>query len=45
MKTIIWKELRENAKWALLAGFGLLVAEIYALSPLSDHGHARLVSH
>src|ERR1700761_3455615 len=32
MKSMIWKELRENARWALLACFGLLVAEIYALS-------------
>jgi hypothetical protein len=32
MKTMIWKELRENARWALLACLGLLIAEIYALS-------------
>ena len=32
MKAMIWKELRENARWALLAGFALLVAEMYALS-------------
>jgi hypothetical protein len=32
MKAMIWKELRENARWALLAGFALLVAEIYALT-------------
>jgi hypothetical protein len=32
MKTMIWKELRENVRWALLAGFVLLMAEIYALT-------------
>ncbi|HEY3901187.1 MAG TPA: hypothetical protein VGM54_21430 [Chthoniobacter sp.] len=32
MKAMIWKELRENARWALLAGLGLLMAELYALS-------------
>jgi hypothetical protein len=32
MRTLIWKELRENIKWALLAAFALGAAEIYALS-------------
>lgn len=32
MKTMIWKELRENVKWAVLAFLGLLFVEIYALS-------------
>ena len=32
MKTIIWKELRENLKWSLLALLCLTLAEIYALS-------------
>jgi hypothetical protein len=31
MKAIIWKELRENLKWAALAFLCLLLAEIYAL--------------
>jgi len=29
---MIWKELRENARWAALAFFGLLLAEIFTLS-------------
>ena len=32
MKTMLWKELRENFKWAVLALLGLLLAEVYALS-------------
>lgn len=32
MKMMIWKELRENAKWAALGGGGLLLAEVFALS-------------
>ncbi len=32
MKAIIWKELRENFKWALLALLALTVAEFYTLS-------------
>lgn len=32
MKTIIWKELRENLKWAILALLCLTLAEIYSLS-------------
>ncbi len=32
MKMIIWKELRENAKWAALALAVLALAEFYALS-------------
>jgi hypothetical protein len=31
MKTIIWKELRENFKWALLGFVCLALAELYAL--------------
>lgn len=31
MKTIIWKELRENVKWAVLAVLVLTLVEIYAL--------------
>jgi hypothetical protein len=31
MKTMIWKELRENFKWALLGFLGLLFAEICVL--------------
>ncbi len=32
MKTMIWKELRENAKWAILALVCLVLAEFYALN-------------
>lgn len=32
MKMLIWKELRENARWAALASVVLVLAEIYALS-------------
>ena len=32
MKTMIWKELRENFKWAVLALLGLTLAEFYTLS-------------
>ena len=32
MKTLIWKELRENFKWAVLAMIGLCLAEIYGLN-------------
>lgn len=32
MKAIIWKELRENFKWAVLALLALTLAEIYALA-------------
>ncbi|MEP6669322.1 MAG: zinc ribbon domain-containing protein [Chthoniobacter sp.] len=32
MKTMIWKELRENLRWAALAFFVLLLAEIFTLS-------------
>jgi hypothetical protein len=32
MKSMIWKELRENARWGALAFFALLLGEIYALS-------------
>jgi hypothetical protein len=32
MKTMLWKELRENFKWALLAFLILIVAEFYALA-------------
>ncbi len=32
MKIMIWKELRENVRWAAPASFCLLLAEIYALS-------------
>ena len=32
MKAMIWKEIRENFKWAALAFLGLVLAEIYALS-------------
>ena len=31
MKMMIWKELRENLKWALLAMIGLGLAEFYGL--------------
>jgi hypothetical protein len=31
MKAMLWKELRENFKWALLAMIGLGLAEIYGL--------------
>jgi hypothetical protein len=31
MITLIWKELRENLKWALLAALVLAGAELYAL--------------
>lgn len=31
MKMMIWKELRENFKWAVLALIGLALAEIYGL--------------
>ncbi len=32
MRTLIWKELRENGKWAALAFLCLLLAEFYALA-------------
>src|ERR1700722_2553314 len=38
MKTIIWKELRENLKWAVLACLCLALAEIYTLSDQRDNG-------
>lgn len=38
MKAIIWKELRENGKWALLAFAGLLLAQLYALSSSGREG-------
>jgi len=38
MKTLIWKELRENFKWALLALVVLVLAQFYALS-LSRSGN------
>jgi len=31
MKAMLWKELRENFKWAILAMIGLTLAEIYGL--------------
>ena len=36
MKTMLWKELRENGKWALLAFLVLTVAEFYTLSSSGD---------
>ena len=39
MKTMLWKELRENFKWAVLAFLGLLLAEIYTLSS-QRQGHS-----
>jgi len=38
MKTIIWKELRENLKWSVLALLCLTLAEIYVLSLQRDGG-------
>lgn len=32
MKAMLWKELRENIKWGLLAMIGLALAEIYGLN-------------
>jgi len=32
MITMLWKELRENVKWAVLALIGLVLAEFYALN-------------
>ena len=32
MITMLWKELRENLKWAVLAMIGLAMAEFYALN-------------
>ncbi len=32
MTTMLWKELRENAKWGALALLGLLMAEFYAIN-------------
>ena len=32
MITMLWKELRENAKWGALALLGLLMAEFYAIN-------------
>jgi len=37
MKAIIWKELRENVKWAALGGGAIMLAMIYAL-----HGQGQL---
>jgi ABC-type transport system involved in multi-copper enzyme maturation permease subunit len=34
MKAMIWKELRENFKWAVLACAGMLLAEFYVLGGL-----------
>lgn len=36
MKTMLWKELRENLKWAALAVVVLALAEFYALSTARD---------
>ncbi len=40
MKALIWKELRENFPWALLACFAMLLAEIYSVSAKFDPGSA-----
>ena len=32
MKAMLWKELRENLKWAVLAMIGLGLAEFYGLT-------------
>jgi hypothetical protein len=37
MKTIIWKELRENAKWAALALVAAIIATIWVLTVCSFH--------
>ena len=37
MKTIIWKELRENLRWSALALLCLTLAEIYALCQQRNH--------
>ncbi len=36
MRAMLWKELRENVKWAALALLGLLLAEFYTLSTGRD---------
>jgi len=36
MKAMIWKELRENLKWALLAMLALGLAEFYCLLEMND---------
>lgn len=36
MKSMLWKELRENLRWAALAFFALLLGEAYALSGARD---------
>jgi hypothetical protein len=36
MKSMLWKELRENAKWAALGLLALVLAEFYALSTTRD---------
>ncbi len=37
MKAIIWKELKENLKWAMLAALGLGLAYAYVLSQVFGH--------
>ena len=46
MKAILWKELRENGRWALLGGVVLTLAEFYILaglqSQLSNNGGSSI---
>jgi len=37
MKAMLWKELRENIKWAVLAIIGLALAEFYGLTESSNY--------
>jgi hypothetical protein len=37
MKAMLWKELQENIKWAVLAMIGLGLAEFYGLTERSDY--------
>ncbi len=41
MKAILWKELRENFRWALLGGVVLAVAEFYILAGLQRDFNAE----
>lgn len=44
MKTLLWKELRENGKWAALGMLGLALAELFALyRPGPPFWYGRLV--
>ena len=39
MKAMLWKELRENFKWAVLAMIGLALAEFYGLTARGNYSY------